>query len=211
MDHTASSALPGSRSSAGSALPGGVSCLAIAYPAIAATGHARLALAAGTASMAVLLLTWVVLVLLRRINRFHYSAFAAILTTCAGSSLVWLGMHVFGWIPESYPPLPLLAAPVLLLFEVLPILQTGTEKWNRHAPTRLFAIAASAAAVYLGVGIVREWVIYGSVFASSGKLGTSPAQLYSIPIGTMVAGLTMAGVRWMAGCAAAMMKGGRKG
>ncbi len=210
MDRPATS-MPVSQPSAGSTLPGGVSCLAIAYPAIAATGHARIALAAGIGSLTVLLLTWSVLVMLRRLNRFRYNDLAAILTTCIGSSLVWLGMYASGWIPASYHPLPLLAAPVLLLFEALPDLREGTEKWSRRTPLRLFVIAASTALFYLGVGIVREWLVYGSVFAPADELGTSSMQPYSIPLGTIITGFMMAGGRWLAVRTAEMMKGGRVG
>ena len=193
-----------------STLPGGLSCLAIAYPAIAATGHARLALAAGVGSMATLLLTWAVLVLLRRVNRFRYSDLAAVLTACLLSSLVWLGMQAAGWIPDTFHPLPLLAAPVLLLFEALPLLRTGTEKWERQTPLRLIMLAASAATVYIGVGIVREWMVYGSIFASSTALQPGTASPFSVPLGWMLAGLLMGGFRWVAGRATTMVKGGSK-
>ncbi len=189
-------------------LPAGLTCLAIAYPAVAAAGHAWSALAVGISSLAVLLLTWCSLQLLRRWSRFPRGRLPVVAIGCAVSSLVWLVARLPGWIPVDAHPLPMLAAPLLLLVQSLSLLNDENDGPIYTVPLRLAGTGAFFCIVLVSIGILREGILYGTFFGSV-DAGTRIADLaVSIPVGLILAGLTLGGLRWLSGKGRGMSAGG---
>ncbi|MBP7401657.1 MAG: hypothetical protein KBA30_03505 [Clostridia bacterium] len=177
----------------------GLACLAAAYPCAAATEHAWNALAVGVSSMITLLLAWVVLVLLRRWKRFPHGAFSAAAAGCVISPLVWLVLRNPGWFAADAHPLPMLLTPVLFIVELLPLYRDESPGAIRTVPVRILLFSGCASVMLLGVGILREAILFGTVFGPPDAVPRDSVRMFSIPLGLMLTGCFLGVVRWLEG------------
>ncbi len=207
-------------------LPGGLTTLALAYPAVMATVNARMALAASLLALTVPLLVWASLSGLRTLPRLRVPRLRVprlrlprirggdplvFLFHLLYTAVLWLVLDASAWFPTDSNPLPLLAAPLLLSFDTLPLLRAiaapgeqadpgdtrigAAARWAE--PLRILAGSAAAAAVWLGVGVLREWLMAGTVFAAALPAPDSTGLSMTVPLGLVVAGVVLGAVRWV--------------
>lgn len=207
-------------------LPGGLTTLALAYPAVMATVNARMALAASLLALTIPLLVWASLSGLRTLPRLRVPRLRvtrlwvprirggdplAFLFHLLFAAVLWLILDATAWFPTDSSPLPLLAAPLLLSFDTLPLLRAtaapgeqadpsatrigAPARWA--APLRILAGSAAASAVWLGVGVLREWLTAGTVFAAAFSAPDSTGLSTTVPLGLVVAGVVLGAVRWV--------------
>lgn len=186
----------------------GLSCLAMAYPAVAATERAWTAFFAGFGSLAVLMLTWGVIHLLRRQGRFPRGDYPVVMTGVIFSVLIYPVFCLFIPAAKSLQPLPLILTPLLLLFQALPLLhETGPGLPPRRTVSRLAILGGSAAGILLVIASLREGLVYGTVFGSHWQNASLLLAGTIVSTGLITAGLVLGCLRWIAGRVSAS-KGG---
>lgn len=178
----------------------GLSCLTLAYPAIAATERAWTALFAGVGTLAALMLTWGVIHLLRRQNRFPHGDYPVVMIGIVFTALIYPAFCFFIPAAKSMQPLPLLLTPLLLLFQSLPLLrETDSGQPDRQNALRLAILGGSAAALLLVLAALREMLTYGTIFGYTRQTPDPMGTVTIVSIGMIAAGLALGCLRWISG------------
>jgi hypothetical protein len=177
----------------------GLSCLTLAYPAVAATERAWTALFAGIGSLFVLMLVWAVIHLLRAQGRFPRGDYPVVLFGVVFSVVIY---PVFCLVlPEAkgLHPLPLILTPLLLLFQALPMLRVaGPSLPPRRAAFRIAVLGGAAAGMLLVLACLREALTYGTVFGHDWQRASLLYAGLVASTGLIAAGLALGCLRWIA-------------